>query len=97
MMNDLRKVLIGPLLTEKSTIAKEKNNVISLVVRKSANKQEVKRAIEEIFKVNVGSVRTINVAGKTKRSGKKLGKRSNWKKAFVTLKKGESIEIFDGV
>jgi len=96
-MGDIRKVLVGPLLTEKSTIAKEKNNVISLVVSKSANKQEVKMAVEEIFKVSVGSVRTINVAGKLKRSGKKLGKRSNWKKAFVTLKEGESIEIFEGV
>jgi len=96
-MNDLRQVLVGPVLTEKSTIAREKNNVISLVVNTAANKQEVKRAVEEIFKVNVNSVRTINISGKLKRSGKKVGKRSNWKKAFVTLKEGESIEIFEGV
>jgi large subunit ribosomal protein L23 len=96
-MKDLTHVLKRPLVTEKSADAKEANNVVSFVVDRSANKAEIKSSIEAIFKVAVESVRTVNMAGKRKRAGRVLGKRSNWKKAYVSLKDGESIEIFEGV
>ena len=96
-MKDLTHVLKRPLVTEKSAAAKEADNVVSFVVDKGANKAEIKDSIEKIFKVAVESVRTVNMAGKRKRAGSKFGKRSNWKKAYVSLKDGESIEIFEGV
>lgn len=96
-MKDFTHVLKRPLVTEKSASAKEANNVVSFVVDKGANKAEIKDSIEKIFKVSVDSVRTVNIAGKRKRAGRLFGKRSNWKKAYVSLKEGESIEIFEGV
>lgn len=96
-MADLRQVLKRPVITEKTTLMREANNVVSFVVGKDANKVEIKRAVEEVLKVSVEGVRTVNVAGKLKRTGQKFGKRSNWKKAYVTLKDGDSIEVFEGV
>ena len=96
-MKDFRNVLKKPLVTEKTAAAKEGNNVVSFVVDKNANKAEIKSSVQKIFNVAVESVRTVNVAGKLKRSGSVFGKRSNWKKAYVSLKDGESIEIFEGV
>lgn len=96
-MSDLRQVLKRPVITEKSTTLNEANNTVAFVVSNDANKLTVKRAVEDIFKVKVENVRTINVAGKVKRAGGRLGKRSNWKKAYVVLKAGESIDVFEGV
>ncbi len=96
-MKDFGSVLRKPLVTEKTAAAKEENNVVSFVVDKNANKAEIKSSVQKIFNVAVESVRTVNVAGKLKRSGSVFGKRSNWKKAYVSLKDGESIEIFEGV
>lgn len=96
-MADLRQVLKRPVITEKTTLLREGNNVVSFVVGRDANKVEIKRAVEEILKVTVEGVRTVNVAGKLKRTGQKFGKRSNWKKAYVTLKDGDTIEAFEGV
>jgi len=96
-MNNYEQVLKSPIVTEKTTIAKEAGNVVSFVVDKSANKCEIKKSVESMFKVKVDSVRTVNVAGKRKRTGSVFGKRCNWKKAYVALKEGESIEIFEGV
>ena len=96
-MNDFRQILKSPVVTEKTTILKESDNVVSFVVAKDANKVEIKKAVEDVLKVKVENIRTINVAGKVKRTGQKMGKRSNWKKAYVSLKKGEMIELFEGV
>ncbi len=96
-MNDFRQVLKSPIVTEKATILKESDNVVSFVVSRNANKVEIKKAVEDVLKVKVENIRTINVAGKLKRTGQKMGKRSNWKKAYVSLKKGEMIDLFEGV
>lgn len=96
-MNDFRLILKSPIVTEKSTVLKESENTVSFVVDKNANKVEIRKAVEDVLKAKVINVRTVNVAGKVKRTGQKLGKRSNWKKAYVSLKKGETIDIFEGV
>jgi large subunit ribosomal protein L23 len=91
-------VILGPLITEKSTLMKEKGNVLAFRVAPSANKIQVRKAVEAIFKVKVASVRTENMHGKFKRVGRFAGHRSDWKKAYVTLKPGEkSIEYFEAV
>jgi large subunit ribosomal protein L23 len=88
-------VIKKPLVTEKTATEKDANNVVAFVVNKDANKIEIKQSVEKLFKVEVTAVKTINVAGKVKRVGKNLGKRSNWKKAYVTLKKGSNIDFFE--
>ncbi|MBI5745891.1 MAG: 50S ribosomal protein L23 [Nitrospirae bacterium] len=90
-------ILIKPLLTEKMTALKESENRISFVVDKRANKIEVKKAVEEAFKVKVASVNVMNLLGKKKRLGRFAGKRPDWKKAIITLKKGEKLELFEGM
>ncbi|OGT99580.1 MAG: 50S ribosomal protein L23 [Geobacteraceae bacterium GWB2_52_12] len=92
---NIYSVIKKPHVTEKTTLGSEANNTVSIVVDKAANKIEIKQAIENLFKVKVDSVRTVTVAGKVKRSGKTLGKRSNWKKAYVTLQEGQSIDFFE--
>ena len=88
-------VIKKPLVTEKTATKKDANNVVAFVVNKDANKIEIKQSVEKLFKVEVTAVKTINVAGKVKRVGKNLGKRSNWKKAYVTLKEGSTIDFFE--
>ncbi|HDZ61632.1 MAG TPA: 50S ribosomal protein L23 [Nitrospirae bacterium] len=90
-------VLMSPLLTEKGTLFKEKDNKITFKVATSANKIEIKKAVEEIFKVKVNRVTTINCKGKFKRMGRYEGKKPNWKKAMVTLAKGEKLDFIEGV
>lgn len=96
MTMDFYDIIRMPRITEKGTRLKEKNNVITFEVRRDANKVQVRKAIETIFKVKVAGVTTVNVAGKKKRLGQRIGRRSDWKKAYVTLKPGEKIEIFEG-
>ena len=91
------QILIRPLLTEKITGLKEKFNKICFLVDSQANKIEVKQAAEEILKVKIDSVHIINSKGKNKRMGRFEGKRSDRKKAILTLKKGEKLELFEGV
>jgi large subunit ribosomal protein L23 len=88
-------VIKKPLITEKTTAEKDARNVVAFVVNKDANKIEIKESVEKLFKVKVGGVKTVNVAGKVKRVGKHIGKRSNWKKAYVTLKEGSNIDFFE--
>jgi large subunit ribosomal protein L23 len=90
-------VLIGPLLTEKGNILKENNNQILFRVARDANKIEIKKAVEGIFKVKVDNVRTMNCKGKKKRMGRYEGRRSDWKKAIVTLKEGEKLDFIEGI
>jgi len=96
-MKNLYDVLVGPLLTEKGAALKENDNKILFRVSRDANKIEIKKAVEEIFKVKVDSVSTINCKGKKKRMGRYEGKRPDWKKAIVSLKEGEKLEIIEGV
>jgi large subunit ribosomal protein L23 len=88
-------VIKKPLVTEKTTLEKDAKNIISFAVSSDANKIEIKDAVEKFFKVEVVNVNTINVAGKKKRVGRKIGKRSNWKKAYVTLKEGSTVDFFE--
>ncbi len=90
-------ILIKPLLTEKMTALKESENRVAFVVDKRANKIEVKKAVEEVFKVKVASINVMNLLGKKKRLGRFAGKRPDWKKAIITLKKGEKLELFEGM
>ena len=90
-------VLQGPLLTEKGTLMKETDNKVLFKVAINANKIEIKKAVEEIFKVKVDRVNTMKCMGKTKRMGRYEGKRPDWKKAIVTLKQGEKLDFIEGV
>ena len=96
-MEDAYKIIKRPLITEKSTIIKEMNNQLAFEVDRRANKIEIKKAVERIFKVQVADVRTMNYQGKRKRLGRSEGRRRHWKKAVVTLKPGQKIEFFEGV
>lgn len=89
-------VIKGPVITEKLDRAREKFNQYSFVVDRQASKHDVTRAVESLFKVSVEAIRTHIVRGKTKRVGKSMGKRPNFKKAIVTLKEGDKIELFEG-
>ena len=87
----------SPLITEKATRMKEASNTICFEVARSANKIEVRRAIETLFGVKVLDVRVANRQGKWKRMGRFLGQRKDWKKAYVRLAPGQTIEFFEGV
>ena len=89
-------LIVRPLLTEKSTLLREGLNKVSFVVRPDANRKEVKKAVEETLNVKVDKVHILNVGGKEKRLNRFVGKRPDWKKAIVTLKKGEKHAIFEG-
>lgn len=92
----LLKVLVAPHISEKATLAAESNNTVVFKVAKDANKLEIKKAVEKLFEVEVSAVRTLNVKGKTKRHGARFGRRSDWKKAYVTLKEGQDIDFLGG-
>jgi large subunit ribosomal protein L23 len=92
-MKPLHQIIRKPLVTEKSNLMKEAGNVVAFEVAMSSNKVEIKKAIEKAFNVKVQEVRTLIVAGKIKRSGRSFGKRSNVKKAYVTLADG-TIDFF---
>jgi large subunit ribosomal protein L23 len=89
--------IIRPLITEKTSIQKEGFNQVSFEVDRRANRVEIKRAIEKIFKVQVADVRTMQIKGKVKQRGRIVGKRRDWKKAIVRLMPGERIDFFEGV
>jgi large subunit ribosomal protein L23 len=91
-----REIIIRPIVTEKITTLQETHNQVAFVVNKHANKIEIRRAVEEKFNVKVTKVATLNMQGKLKRMGRFEGKRSNWKKAIVTLGEGFKIDFFEG-
>ncbi|BFU96009.1 MAG: 50S ribosomal subunit protein L23 [Nitrospira sp.] len=95
MRLDLHHVLIQPLLTEKVTAMRESNNTVSFLVHPGANRVQIKQAVETLLKVKVERVNVLNVQGKIKRLGRFSGKRSDWKKAFVKLKQGEKLELYE--
>lgn len=92
---NIYSVIKKPHVTEKTSLGSDSTNTVSIVVNKDANKIEIKQAVETLFKVKVADVRTVNVAGKVKRVGRNIGKRPNWKKAYVTLQEGQSIDFFE--
>lgn len=97
-MKDTYQIILKPIITEKSTHLKEKNREVCFQVARKANKTEIKRAVEVLFKVKVESVRTQNKVGKWRRVGRGQGKKNDWKKAYVKLKEGEKmIEYFEAV
>jgi large subunit ribosomal protein L23 len=91
------EVLKLPIITEKSTHVKENLRTLTFRVARDANKQEIKAAVQQIFKVKVDSVRVANFHGKTRRQGRFSGRRPDWKKAYVTLKAGEKMIEFSEV
>jgi len=93
-LSDARDILIRPLITEKTNDLMGENKY-TFIVSPGANKIEIRKAVEKIFKVKVLAVNTINVLGKVKRMGKTKGKRSDYKKAIVKLAQGETIEFFE--
>ncbi len=89
-------VIKGPVITEKGTLVNELGNQVVFRVDPRANKVEIRQAVERLFKVKVEKVRTSRLLGKTRRVGKSLGRRSDWKKAYVTLAEGARIDFFEG-
>ena len=89
----LMKVLVAPIVSEKSTMVAEKNNQIAFRVLQDATKPEIKAAVELLFKVEVESVQVLNTAGKQKRFGRFMGRRRNVRKAYVSLKAGQEINF----
>jgi large subunit ribosomal protein L23 len=95
-MKNLYDVIRRPLITEKSTTLKELQNTVCFEVHRDATKPEIKKAVEGLFGVKVADVRVARVHGKVKRQGRYSGRRPDWKKAYVVLKKGEKmIEFFE--
>lgn len=92
----LMTILLGPHVSEKSTTVADANNQIVFRVRRDASKAEVRRAVEMMFEVEVEGVQILNQGGKQKRFGRTLGKRPDWKKAYVRLKAGQDIDFLGG-
>jgi large subunit ribosomal protein L23 len=93
-----QEIIRRPLITEKSTVQREDRNIVAFEVHRDANKIEVKRAVEAQFKVKVAEVRIARVHGKVRRQGRFVGRRPDWKKAYVRLAEGEKqIEFFEGM
>lgn len=95
-MKDLTRVIVRPVVTEKSTDLGQHDKYV-FEVASEANKNEVKQAVERFFGVKVLDVRTLNVKGKPKRLGRHMGRRKDWKKAIVTVQSGDKIDLFDTV
>ncbi len=89
-------VIKGPVITEKGTLVNELGNQVVFRVDPRANKVEIRQAVERLFKVKVEKVRTSRLLGKTRRVGKTAGRKSDWKKAYVTLAEGSRIDFFEG-
>ena len=95
-MKGPRDVIQAPLISEKGTALAESANQFLFKVRAEANKIEVKHAVETLFKVKVIDVRMARYLGKMRRIGRSMGRRSDWKKVYVTLKEGDKIDFFGG-
>lgn len=94
-MAELHDIILRPLVTEKAALGEAAQNTYVFEVGQTANKHEIKDAIERFFDVKVADVRTVQVRGKLKRFGRHYGKRSNWKKAYVKLVAGHSLNFFE--
>jgi large subunit ribosomal protein L23 len=92
----LMQVLLGPVVSEKTTMAAETSGAYAFKVVKDATKREIGRAVELLFEVEVAGVQVVNVKGKQKRFGRMLGRRQDWRKAYVRLKPGHNIDFGGG-
>ena len=92
----LHQIILAPVVSEKSTQAAENGNQAVFKVLANARKPEIKAAVEKMFNVKVRAVQTLNVSGKTRRSGRIEGRRADWKKAYVTLAEGQEIDFLGG-
>lgn len=90
-------VIRRPLITEKANLDKEVHNAYHFEVPATVDRQEIKEAVEKVFQVHVEDVRTMVVRGKEKRMGRFLGRKPSWKKAIVTLREGDKIDLFEGI
>jgi large subunit ribosomal protein L23 len=97
MSSDPRSIIRKVLITEKGTVMREVHQQYLFEVARAANKIEIKRAVEAVFNVKVDSVQTMQMRGKAKRQGRWVGRRSDWKKAIVTLKPDQKIELFEQI
>jgi large subunit ribosomal protein L23 len=95
-MNGPLEIIRAPLVSEKGTLLAENANQVLFKVRPEANKIEVKKAVETLFKVKVVKVRIARYLGKIRRVGRSMGRRPEWKKAYVTLREGDKIDFFGG-
>lgn len=95
-MATLFRTVVRPIMTEKTSAAYQDRQEYTFEVASDANKTSIRAAIEKLFGVTVTGVQTMNCRGKTRRVGQSIGKRANWKKAIVTLKQGDTIDIFEG-
>ena len=95
-MPTLHRTIVRPLITEKTSAAYQSKGEYAFQVHPDATKPQIRSAIEQLFGVKVTGVWTSNVRGKEKRMGRNVGRRPNWKKAIVTLREGDTIEIFEG-
>ena len=89
----LMQVLVAPIVSEKATMIAEKTNTVTFKVLQDATKFEIKAAVQLMFKVDVQAVAVLNIKGKTKRFGKSMGRRDNIRKAYVTLKPGQELNL----
>ncbi len=89
----LMQVLVAPIVSEKATMIADKTNAVTFKVLQDATKYEIKAAVQLMFKVDVQSVAVLNIKGKTKRFGKSMGRRDNLRKAYVTLKAGQELNL----
>ena len=87
------KVLLGPHISEKATVLADKKSQFVFKVATDATKLEIKKAVESLFNVNVAAVNTVNVLGKSKRTARGVGKRNDWKKAYIALQPGQDIDF----
>ncbi len=97
MSSDPRSIIRKVLITEKGTVLREVHQQYLFEVARDANKIEIKRAVEAVFNVKVDTVQTMQMRGKTKRQGRWVGRRNDWKKAIVTLKPDQKIELFEQI
>ena len=91
--SEARQLILSPVITEKGTVLQEKNNQYLFRVARPANKIQIRQAIRKIFNVDVIGVRTITVHGKLRTVGRSRGRKPSWKKAIVTLKEGNTIDL----
>jgi len=92
----MHQIILAPVISEKATRVAEKRNQAVFKVLRDAEKAEIKEAVEKLFNVKVSGVRTLNVKGKTKRFGQSTGRRSDWKKAYVSLAAGQELDLGAG-
>ena len=93
--DQIRTVLIEPHVSEKTTLLNQNSGQIAFKVRSDSNKKQIKRAVEEMFKVKVSSVKTVSVKGKKKRMGMRSGKTNDWKKAYIKLEEGQNLDFMN--